>query len=413
MLEIFFIIFVILITARVLGDAMEHVRMPSMLGELLAGVLLSVLFVILPWSPLQAADILGYEGFNTIVNLGIFFLMLLAGMEVSLKKLIQSSKTGIPVALGGAILPFLLGYGVGSVFIPDSDYKFLQVLFLGVALSITAIPVSVRALRDIGHLHTRVGTTIINAALIDDIIGLVMLAFLTSMLRDGGTLSGVPFIAGRVALFFLAALFIGRYIVPYIDRLIPRSGAAGRHFSVVLLFGIGLATLAEALGVHFMIGAFLAGLLVTHRTLKSGNLIKVVEEKMSGVTLGFLAPIFFVSIGLHLDISAFTSALNFTLAILGAAVVGKLIGCSLPARLRGISWRKSIAIGFGMNGRGAVELVVASIALQAGLFSLPDPTPPTVAAMFSAVVIMAIVTTLMAPIGLRYLLKARHEADSE
>jgi Kef-type K+ transport system membrane component KefB len=210
---------------------------------------------------------------------------------------------------------------------------------------------------------------------------------------------------GRLALFFAITFPIARHVVPFIDRRLPEARAAELHFSVVMSFGLVMAVLAEALGMHFIIGAFVAGLLLSEGTLHSKAELKDVEQKVSGITLGFLAPIFFVSIGIHLDISAFGEALWFTVALLAAAIVGKVVGCTLPARWSGVSWGESLAIGVGMNGRGAVELIVAAVALEAGLFTQPVPVPPIISAMFSAVVIAAIVTTLMTPIGLRLLLR--------
>jgi Kef-type K+ transport system membrane component KefB len=175
---------------------------------------------------------------------------------------------------------------------------------------------------------------------------------------------------------------------------------------VIISFGLAMAILAEVLGMHFIIGAFVGGLLISEGMFHSKDQLKEVEQKVSGFTLGFLAPIFFVSIGLHLDLSAFGEARWFTLALLAAAVVGKVAGSVVPARLAGVPWRESLAIGVGMNGRGAVELVIAKVALEAGLFNQPVPLPPVISAMFSAVIIVTIITTLMTPIGLRVLLRA-------
>jgi Kef-type K+ transport system membrane component KefB len=129
------------------------------------------------------------------------------------------------------------------------------------------------------------------------------------------------------------------------------------------------------------------------------------EGKVSGIALGFLAPVFFVSMGLHFDLSALGTAPLFAFVVLLAAIVGKVVGCGLPARLVGFSWRESMAIGIGMNGRGAVEIIVAAVALEAGLFALPVPTPPLITAMFSSIVIMAIITTIIVPLGIRPLLR--------
>lgn len=406
-MEILVVILIIVGSARLGGELMERLGLPGLLGELLVGVLLGFLLLTVPGKTMEILKIQEDPFFRGLLDVAIFFLMFMAGLEVRLRDVVQASRIGIPVAIGGVVFPLLLGIWVGWIFIPPSQYKFAQCLFLGVALAITAIPVSVRALMDLGHLRSRVGTTIINAAVIDDIIGIVLLGFLTTFLSVGSvpSASSALLMLGRPVLFFGIAVPVALYVVPFIDQRLPSAKSAELHFTVGMCFGLAMAILAELLGMHFMIGAFVAGLLLSEWTIHSKTVLEDLKEKMSGVTLGFLAPIFFVSIGLHLDLSAFNEALWFTIYLLAAAIAGKVLGSGLLARLAGVTWRESIAIGVGMNARGAVELVVASVALEAGLFTQPVPPPPVVSAMFSAVVIIAIITTLMTPIGLRVLLR--------
>lgn len=405
-MEILVVILIIVGSARLGGELMERSGLPGLLGELLVGVLLGFFLLLVPGSALEILEIQEAHFFKGLLDVAIFFLMFMAGLEVRLRDVIQASRIGIPVAIGGVVFPLLLGIWVGWIFTPPSQYKFAQCLFLGVALAITAIPVSVRALMDLGQLRSRVGTTIINAAVIDDIIGIVLLGFLTTFLSVGSvpSTSSALLMLGRPMLFFGIAVPVAFYVVPFIDQRLPLAKSSELHFTVGICFGLVMAVLAELLGVHFMIGAFVAGLLLSEWTIQSKAILENMKEKVSGVTLGFLAPIFFVSIGLHLDLSAFSEALWFTISLLAVAIAGKVLGSGLLARLAGVTWRESIAIGIGMNGRGAVELVVASVALEAGLFTQPVPPPPVVSAMFSAVVIVAIITTLMTPLGLRALL---------
>jgi Kef-type K+ transport system membrane component KefB len=414
-MELLVVILIIVGAARLGGEAMERVRLPSLLGELLVGVLLGLLLLVAPWEGLEALDFTEDRFFKGLLDVAIFFLMFMAGLEVNLRDIVRASRVGVPVAISGVLLPLILGAAVGWVFVPSSEFKLAQSLFLGVALAITAIPVSVRALVDLGHLRSRVGSTIISAAVIDDIVGIVLLGFLMSLLSAGAAPSAgdVLLMLSRLALFFAIGFPIARYLVPFIDRKLPHARAAELHFTVAVSFSLAMAILAGALGMHFIIGAFVGGLLISERALHDSKVqLKDVEQKVSGVTLGFLAPIFFVSIGLHLDLSAFGEAPWFTLALLTAAIVGKLLGCALPARLAGVRWRESLAIGVGMNGRGAVELIVATVALEAGLFNHPVPVPPIVSAMFSAIVIVAIITTLMTPIGLRLLLRPGEKPEA-
>jgi len=197
------------------------------------------------------------------------------------------------------------------------------------------------------------------------------------------------------------------FLLPRIDRYLPKTRAPEMHFTVILVVGVAMAVVAELLGIHFMVGAFTAGLLVRARMALSTKIVLEEKEKFTAGTIGLFAPIFFGSRGLHLNLAAFQIALPFTMALLFAAIVGKIVGCSIPARLSGAPLKESIAIGVGMNSRGGVDLIVASVALKAGVFNQPQPVPDVVAAMFSAVIIMAIGSSLIVPLGLRILLGSR------
>lgn len=413
-MEVLLVILIVVLAARLGGEVMTRMRLPGLLGELLVGVFLGLLLLLAPWPGLEILDFTDDHFFDGLLDVAIFFLMFMAGLEVNLKDLVSASRVGVPVAIGGVLLPLILATAVGWAFLPSSDQKFAQMLFLGVALSITAIPVSVRALMDLGHLRSRVGSTIISAAVIDDIIGIVLLGFLTSMLAAGTapSLDEIFLILGRLVLFLVISFPIARYAVPFLHAKLRQATASELHFSVVVSFGLAMGVLGEMLGMHFIIGAFVGGLLISEGEFHNEPQLVDVEQKVRGLTLGFLAPIFFVSIGLHIDLSAFGEALWFTVALLAAAIVSKVLGSALPARLAKVPWRESLAIGVGMNGRGAVELVVAAVALEAGLFSSPIPVPPIVSAMFSAVVIVAIVTTLFTPIGLRVLLRPQEISEN-
>jgi Kef-type K+ transport system membrane component KefB len=165
---------------------------------------------------------------------------------------------------------------------------------------------------------------------------------------------------------------------------------------MLLVAGLALAVLAEKLGLHFILGAFFAGLFFGRQTIDKESYESVMQQ-VSGLTTGFLAPIFFASIGLHLDLSALWEIPGFVALLILIACVGKIFGAGICARFTGMNTQESFAVGIGMNGRGAVELIIADIALRAGILSQPVPIPPIINYMFSAVVIMAVVTTLMTP----------------
>jgi len=173
-------------------------------------------------------------------------------------------------------------------------------------------------------------------------------------------------------------------------------------FSMLFIGALAFAVFAELMGLHLILGAFLAGMFF-HPKVVDADIYRRVEQQMSGITRGFLAPVFFVSIGLHLDISAVGQVPGFVVALTMIALVSKLVGSGFPAYWTGLSARESLMVGVGMSGRGAVELIIAGVALEAGLFLQPSPPGIIVESLFSAVVIMAIVTTVVAPIALRRL----------
>lgn len=405
-MELLLILLVILVLARLAGALTERIGQTAILGELLAGVVLGLVVTAFPNTLPQFVDIGENEVFKAICNLGIFFLMFMAGMEMRLEQLTMASKKGSVIALGGLLLPLALGYGLGWLWLPGSEYKFEQAFFLGVALSVTSTAISIRILMDVGQLRTKLGHTIISAAVIDDIIGLGLLAILVSILEIGSMPSGLELaiLAAKILGFFVFAIIVGRFMIPRIGTRLHRVKTAEVEFSVALAIALIFAVAAEVLGMHFIIGAFIAGLLIRERTFGDWA-ISDIQQRVSGISLGFLAPIFFASVGLQLDLSALSRALPFTVVLIVVAIVGKLIGCGLPARILKFSNRESLAIGSVMNGRGEVLLIVAAIALAAGLFENPVPTPPLVTALFSSVVITAIVTTILTPFALKLFLK--------
>jgi Kef-type K+ transport system membrane component KefB len=200
------------------------------------------------------------------------------------------------------------------------------------------------------------------------------------------------------------AWLAGRLVMPRLGRLMHRIGIIEAEFSVVLMVGFGYAVLAELFGLHFIVGAFFAGLYVTAPTTMGHEEHEEIRKKVQGLTMGFLAPLFFVSIGLSVVPKAVVEVPLFVAGVTVLAFVTKFAGAAIPARIAGFDRRDSLAIGAGMSARGAVELIIADIALKAGLFSVPDPPPPILANMFSAIVVMAIATTIATPILLRWIL---------
>jgi len=401
-MELLYIFLILLALTRASAELAEHLRLPALAGELLAGIALGV--VLHQYSEFfpVLAELQENEAFNGILDLGIFFLLLLAGIEMEPAEIVEAGGRAVLVALGGFLVPLAMGFGLAWGFLPESDFRFSQALFVGTALAITALPVSVKVLMDMGQLHTRAGETIVSAALFDDVFSLILLAVLTSVLESGALPSAwaLTWLFAKVAAYFAVTVAIGWYLFPLIGRYIERAWVAEFEFSMLLVVALLYAVIAELMGMHFVLGAFVAGLFISHLTTNPGDL-EAVNQKVSGVTYGFFAPVFFASIGLNVTFDAIINIPLFLTLLILIAFAGKLLGSGLPAYWLGLNREESLTVGFGMSGRGAIELVIAGIALEAGLFAHPDPAPPVIANLFSAVVIVAIVTTLAMPIFLR------------
>ena len=404
-MNLLYILLVLLLATRLCGEMAERLKQPALVGELIAGIGLGLVLHRHSASLPILAALPENEVFKGLTDLSIFFLMLLAGIELRPRDLVQASGPAVGVALGGMILPLILGFALGWYFLPVSEYKFAQALFLGTALAITAVPVSVKILMDLGLLKTRLGQIIVSAALFDDILSLILLAVLTAIIKTGNIpgISALLVLFAKVLGFFLLTSVIGHFLLPYLHRIFEKFKTDEFEFSALIMVALIFALLAEWLDMHFILGAFLAGLFFVRRTIKDET-YNSIRSSLTSWTMGLFAPIFFASIGIHLSLSAFTEIPMFVLLLIVAAFLGKLLGSGLPALALGFTTRQSIGIGSAMSARGAVELIVAGIAMEAGLFNYPKPTPPEVKYLFSAVVIMALVTTLITPIIMRLML---------
>jgi Kef-type K+ transport system membrane component KefB len=407
-LQLLYILLILLLVTRLCGEIAVRLRQPALVGELLSGIVLGLVAHHFSGSLPVLASLPSNEVFVSLTDLAIFFLILLAGVEMHPRELAASSRSALGVALGGMVVPLLGGFALGWIFIPASDFRMAQSLFLATALAITAVPVSVKVLMELGHLKTRIGQTIVSAAVFDDVLSLILLAALTAVIKTGDLpdLPSVGLILGRIAAFFVITGLVGWYLFPRLGRLIRRSYAEELEFSALLIAALTYALIAEALGIHFILGAFVAGLFFVHQTIDA-DVYRALRERLSTFTSGFFAPLFFASIGLHLDTAAAVHIPLFVVLITAAAFAGKLVGAGLPAYWSGLGARESLGVGVGMSARGAVELIVADIALRAGLFNHPDPAPDVVRYMFSAVVLMALVTTLLTPVALQQVVGSR------
>lgn len=411
-MELLYTLLILLAVTRLFGELAERIGQPVLVGELLSGIGLGLLVSHYSDTFPILSELQHNETFHGITELAMFFLMLFAGLDLRPTELLKASKSAVFIALGGMLFPLGLGLALGLASLPQSELRSAQALFLGTSLAITAVPVSVKALMDLGHLNSRLGQTVVAAALIDDILSLLLLGVLTSVLDTGSfpDAAGLAILVGKLLVFFAVVYALGHWLLPRVGAKLHLLRSDELEFSFLLVAGLAFAVLAEALGMHFILGAFAAGLFFG-RTTVDEKTYHDVSAKVSAISTGFLAPIFFASIGFHLELAALWEAPLFVVALVALASFGKLLGAALPASRSDFTRREAAAIGFAMNARGAVELVIAGIALRAGLFEHPDPAPPVVTHMFSAVVIMAIFTTLLAPVALKRLLPPKSDGS--
>jgi Kef-type K+ transport system membrane component KefB len=374
---------VMLAGARLCGALAKAVGQPSVLGELLAGVLLgsSVLGLVDP----------GVEVVHLLAELGVILLLFAIGLETDLRKLVRVGGASAAVAAVGVILPFALGYGACRlVGLPN-----LVAIVSGAALTATSVGITARVLSDLGRLQEPESQIVLGAAVIDDVIGLVILTVVAGIARgEQVTAQGVAGIAGIAFGFLIATLVVGKLVVPPLAKAASRVDLPGTSTILAVILAFGLAWLADRAGSAVIIGAFAAGLLLA-RTPQAHEIERGVTE------LGhFFVPIFFVSVGASVDVRVFNPldpANHPTLMIGGlliaAAVAGKFAAGYAAPWFKG---KKSV-VGVGMIPRGEVGLIFAQMGLASGVFD---------AKLFSAVTLMVMVTTFLAPPLLRALLPA-------
>jgi Kef-type K+ transport system membrane component KefB len=380
----------ILVLAWVLGTIFRRFGLPVMLGELLAGVILGPpLLGIVTTSP----------SIELIAELGIFFVMFYTGVEMDPRELMEHFWPSLATAVGGFVLPFALGYGAGRLF----GATVYQALFMGMGISISAIAVQAVILHSLRINRTYVGHIIIGAAIADDIFSLVALSVLLGLARTGTVeVAGVAWVVFKVVAFFAATILAGQYVLPRFTRKLHDK--EGKAFTFAISVALAMAYLAELAGLHLIIGAFLAGQFVRKEIMDPG-IFDAIRDRFFGLSYGFLVPIFFASLSFHLNFEASLHFVLFAAALTAVAVLGKLVGCGLGLYpFRRNVW-ESVVVGFGLNGRGAVELVIASVVIKlsqellaAG--SIAEPLLTEV--QFSALILMAFATTFLAPLTLRW-----------
>ncbi|MBN6204831.1 cation:proton antiporter [Ralstonia pickettii] len=369
---------IIIIAAKIAGAITVRFGQPAVLGELIVGVLLgpSVLGLI------EESDLLG-----TFSTIGVILLMFIAGLETDLQEFKRSAKSATLVGLGGIIFPLFLGYMVGMMM----DLSTLQAWFLGVMLSATSVSISVQSLKEMNQLRTPEGTTILGAAVLDDVVVMIILAFLMSFATGGET--SLTMLVVKKALFFLGAILVAWKVVPWFMRTFTKLPVSEAVMSAALIICFVYAYVADLTGVANIIGAYIAGI-----ALGTTNFKEVIFEKVETISYSLFVPIFFAYIGISAEFSGILDNLVLIIVLSVFAILTKFLGAGAGAKLSGYSWRSSGGIGSAMVSRGEVALIVAAIGQEANL--IPQD-------LFATMIVVVIVTTLVTPPMMKAFFKQR------
>ncbi|MFD0672118.1 cation:proton antiporter [Cohnella sp. GCM10027633] len=383
-MELFLQLALVILFTKLAGDVSVRFGQPSVLGKLIVGVVIGP--AVLGW--VQSSEAI--EAFG---HIGVLLLMFLAGLETDIKELNDNRVSAVAVAVGGVVLPLAGGYFAG-VAVGMSDK---EALFLGLLLSATSVSISVQTFRELGKLKSKESTTVLGAALVDDILVVVALAVMMSfMTAEEISLAAV---VGKKLLFFALVVLLGWKVVPLAMRVLARSRVTEAVVSAALVVCLLFAYMGESLGVAGIIGSFAAGIAISRTGFKH-----TVEQKLQPIAYAVFVPVFFASIGLSVSFHGLTDQIWFIVALSIVAVVTKLVGAGFGARLTGFGPHSSMVIGAGMISRGEVALIIAAIGLNAGLLS---------PAYFTSTIVVVIVSTLVTPPLLKALLKDGDEARAE
>lgn len=391
---------IMLLAGRLFGEFFRKLKMPLVVGELIAGVLLgpSLLGKYFPQLNEIVFTTKGNVGLvlNGLGTVSVIMLLFAAGMEVEFSVIRQQSKTALKTSFVGLISTLTLGYFAGRALFPyfgdgAKSSELVFSLFFATAMAITALPVIARTLMDLDLFKTKIGMVIIAAAMFDDVIGWILFSVVLGMMNTGTTSYEFLNTLGLTLLYAVVMLTAGRILInkslPWAQRNLSWPGG-------VLAFSLGLAFLGaaftEKIGIHAIFGAFIVGIAIGDSVHLNEKTRDIIHQFITNI----FAPLFFVSIGFKVDFIA-----NFDLTLVSIvtaiAVVTKLLGAGLGALWGGLKPKQALAVGFGMNARGAMEIVLGLLALQAGLITMP---------LFVALVVMAVLTSIIAGPMLKYLL---------
>jgi len=376
----------ILLATKIGGIISRKVKMPEVLGALIAGVILGPVIL----NAVQYDD-----NIKLLSTLGVIMLMFLAGLETNVEEFKRAGKSALLIAVMGILVPLVLGTLCAFLFYTNV----VENIFIGVILTATSVSITVETLAELGKLNSRAGINILGAAVIDDVLGLILISILLatsgSMDNKNGNTSLVTTLVG-IVIFCLASVLAIVFLPKLINKLTKNIKPSATLLTFALAAALFLALLAEKLGIAAITGAYLCGLLLSQFTHK-----EYLERNVKAISSGFLSPIFFASVGLETTLNGFSSkVLAITVVMFAIAVLGKVIGCGVAARFFKMSRSESLQIGVGMISRGEVAIITANIGLQNHIISQE---------VFVPTIIVVILTTIVTPVLLKLAFSHKNE----
>lgn len=367
----------------ILSEAALKLKYPRVIGQIFAGMILSLsIFDILHTNENMAT--LQYMG-----ELGMIFLLLLTGLSLNRKKVYNARRDSIWLSLGSVAIPFFLGLG----FMRLIGFEWVEAVVVGACLSLTAEGTTLEVLYDLKTLNTKLGSIIMSTGILDDIFEFF---FLTAILTSVYDTVEIKFLPIRI-IAFVTIVYLLFKVSPIIFKIVHKDHVKFSSFTYVILTGMFISVIAEQFHLSTLLGALIAGVLLNYTEPDHAHLRKHINQ-LEVVTFSVLVPFFFINIGMHFDLFSLLSNWLIAILILIIAIIGKVLGALITKPFTDLSWRQAHLVGWALNSRGMVELIIANFAYINGLISIQ---------IFSALVAMAIITTITFPIAVKYLAKDR------
>ncbi|EKN65782.1 Na(+)/H(+)-K(+) antiporter [Neobacillus bataviensis LMG 21833] len=381
-MQLLFELAIILLASKIAGEISVKLGQPSVLGKLIVGIILG---------PAVLGLVTETKTLEELSQIGVILLMFIAGMETDLDEFKRSGKASTLVGLSGIVVPLFVGYLAGIIM----NMSTFEAIFLGLLLSATSVSISVQALKELNKMQSKEGTTILGAAVIDDVVVIIALAFLMSM--AGGDVNLSMVIVKKV-LFFAGAILAAWKVVPWVLKKFAPLNVTESLLSAALIICFLFAYVAELTGVAAIIGAYIAGVAISQTKFKHE-----IFEKVETVGYSIFVPVFFTSIGVKASFDGISQHLGVIFGLSILAILTKLIGAAAGAKLARFSWRSSMGIGAAMVSRGEVALIIAAIGLETKLISQE---------LFSILVIVVLVTTIVTPPMMKFFFKQSDKQEA-